>query len=164
MFERVRGLLAPRQAPRPKLTYHPELVSELRFSHRMIEQTIREIVDLHRRDVPGAWVSRLGRLDRELRTYLGKMSLQLEPYLSLTLPAGTTIEALREARIALRTAEHGLREIVELRELHELEPSRTHAFGEQLEDLEQSLRAAFALLESQVFPCYVDAAAQSRAA
>ena len=159
MFERVRELLSThRPDPRKRardLKYRPELISELRFAHRMLEQQLREVLELHRRSHPSAWLASLARFDRELRAYLAREALQLEPYLSLTLASdGDVMQILRDVRVTLRSLASTVHEIVELRELRQLQQQHFEAFGTRLQWLDTSVRECFALMERQIFPHY----------
>lgn len=159
MFERVRAILSsPLGKSRSRaheLRFHPGLVAELRFAHRMLEQQLDEVLVAYRQASPAAWLASLARLDRALRAYFAQESLQLEPYLSLMLDAESDAMAvLREMRVTLRCLAHAVHEIVELRELHELQQAHFEAFGQRLEWLDESFRGCFATLERRIFPLY----------
>jgi hypothetical protein len=139
------------------LKYRPELIPELRYAHRILEQQMHEVLELHRRSHGSAWLASLARFDRALRTYLTREALQLERYLSLTLAAdGEVMQTLRDVRVTLRALANTVGEIVELRELHQLQQQHFEAFGTRLEWLDTSLRECFALMERQIFPHYFE--------
>jgi hypothetical protein len=169
VLQLVRLIFDSTRAPRPvparqaralhelgaEIPFVPELLGELAQTHVELARLLRGVVLAYGRGDVVRCMTALEALDRELRGYLLKLSVQFEPYVRRVLAAEPTgMAQMHKVGQALRDLSLYVHQVVEMHRSGQLQGEGYRRFGQDLEPLVAELNQCLQTQHEGLFPLY----------